>query len=281
MKTFIAVLALATVALATPLAHRSPKLKVKEALLDPVLPAPEHNGGRIVGGVESVPNAHPFAVNLHIDNYLCTGIFVAPNAVLTAGHCTTSAKKAVVIFGAHDHTNENEPTQKRVESVEFITHEDYDGSKILHDLGVIVLPEDMEEVAGTIEMIALTDDKAKPEEGRKVRSIGWGKPSDGFFVGASDVLREVETTVGNFAKCSATYGGIDEGDFCLDTTGGHGTCNGDSGGPTVTTEGEEVLLGVTSFGASAGCEKGYPVGLVSVAEYRDWICDNIPNAKGC
>merc|ERR1712243_87791 len=57
---------------------------------------------------------------------------------------------------------------------------------------------------------------------------------------------------------------VGSGVVCIDTTGGKGTCNGDSGGPLtmkyeVTKAGQKwKQVGIVSFGASAGCEVGYP-----------------------
>lgn len=43
---------------------------------------------------------------------------------------------------------------------------------------------------------------------------------------------------------------------------------GDSGGP-LNYNG--VTIGITSFGASAGCEAGYPDAFTRVSAYLDWI----------
>ena len=44
---------------------------------------------------------------------------------------------------------------------------------------------------------------------------------------------------------------------------------GDSGGPLTCAEGH--LVGITSFGAAAGCEAGYPDAFTRVSYFRDWI----------
>jgi secreted trypsin-like serine protease len=48
---------------------------------------------------------------------------------------------------------------------------------------------------------------------------------------------------------------------------------GDSGGPLVYLESDGVytLVGITSFGAAAGCERGYPAAFTRVIEYHCWI----------
>ena len=71
--------------------------------------------------------------------------------------------------------------------------------------------------------------------------------------------------------CNAVYGVVDDGSVCVDTTGGKGTCGGDSGGPCMSRWGARggrgtrvpgdkwKQVGIVSFGSSAGCEVGYNV----------------------
>ena len=54
---------------------------------------------------------------------------------------------------------------------------------------------------------------------------------------------------------------------------------GDSGGPLIKQEGPDAgeQVGLTSYGAAAGCEVGYPDAFTSVFKFKDWIDDNINN----
>lgn len=51
---------------------------------------------------------------------------------------------------------------------------------------------------------------------------------------------------------------------------------GDSGGPLVVYDAadEPTQIGATSFGATAGCAKGYPVGFTNLAVFIDWIAEH-------
>ena len=85
------------------------------------------------------------------------------------------------------------------------------------------------------------------EPGNLVTPIGWGRPSDcnifnlkisyvrlmcSAASGISPVLRMVQDLplITN-EECNDVYGIVGEGVVCMDTSGGKGTCNGDSGGP--------------------------------------------------
>merc|ERR1712058_34825 len=82
------------------------------------------------------------------------------------------------------------------------------------------------------------------------------------------------------AECDSVYGIVGDGVVCIDTTGGKGTCNGDSGGPLnmkaeVKAAGQQWKhVGVVSFGSSSGCEVGLPAGFTRTESYLDWIADN-------
>merc|ERR1712098_775943 len=128
-------------------------------------------------------------------------------------------------------------------------------------------------------------DTADPNE--LVTATGWGKPSDNAG-GISPVLRMVEDLpIITNSECNAIYGIVGDGVVCIDTTGGKGTCNGDSGGPLNmkfdVKDGAAgpkwKQIGVVSFGASAGCEVGSPAGFSRTEYYRDWLCSETDAVK--
>merc|ERR1711862_610335 len=117
-------------------------------------------------------------------------------------------------------------------------------------------------------------DAADDFVGVGVTLTGWGRPSDSAG-GISEVLREVDVTTISVADCQAYYSIVTHGVLCIDSEGGHGSCNGDSGGPmNYVTGGVTQTRGITSFGSSTGCETGYPDGYTRVTDYLDWIESN-------
>ena len=66
--------------------------------------------------------------------------------------------------------------------------------------------------------------------------------------------------------------------ICIDSTGQHGTCNGDSGGPLLLQDApgdysSYVQIGVTSFGANDGCDSERPDVFARLTSFLDLIAE--------
>merc|ERR1712141_646530 len=209
---------------------------------------------KIVGGHEAEPNQWPWQVALFVDNaWFCGGALISENYVLTAAHCVDGASYFDVMAGAHNVRESNEPNRVEITSFNGWTHPQWSPNDLANDIALIEL----------------------------VTCTGWGKPSDNAG-GISPVLRMVEDRpIISNSQCNAIYGIVGPGVVYIDTTGGKGTCNVDSGGPlnmkfdTKNKDGSAgqkwKQVGVVSFGASAGCEVGYPAGFSRTEYYRDWV----------
>ena len=91
----------------------------------------------------------------------------------------------------------------------------------------------------------------------------------------SDYLRYTSLPVVDPDVCYSAYGDQHESQLCLETDlDNTSSCSGDSGGPLVLLDDKGAVkyqIGATSFGAKAGCSKGYPVGFSNLAVFIDWI----------
>merc|ERR1712020_642489 len=232
---------------------------------------------RIVGGFEAQENQWPWQVALFIDNaWFCGGSIISENYVMTAAHCADGASYFDIMAGAHNVRASSEPHRVEITSYNGWTHPGWNHNNLANDIALIELPSPLsfnEYIKpGCMPMAGDTADVNE-----MVTCTGWGKPSDSAG-GISPVLRMVEDRpIISNSECNAIYGIVGAGVVCIDTTGGKGTCNGDSGGPLnmkaeVTKAGQQwKQVGIVSFGASAGCEVGYPAGFTRVEYYLEWI----------
>lgn len=235
---------------------------------------------RIVGGDEATPHAHPYQVaQIHqrlVLATMCGGSVISPTVILTAAHCPINSQSTTVITGAHN-MNVVEPNQQRrsVPSANYRIHANYNTQNLNNDIATMILPSPLVENA-FVARIALAQANAGTFENVIGQSTGWGRVADG--AGSSPVLRVVTNRIISNAECSAVFGStvVNHAVICIDTSGGRGTCQGDSGGVlSVDNAGARLQVGITSFGSSAGCEMGFPAGFERVSAQIDWINNNM------
>lgn len=195
----------------------------------------------VVGGGMVPPGKWPDAVAVLGATGSCTGTLIAPDVVLTAGHCANINPDEVVV----DTTNYNGSGGKRI-AVESITA--YPDYRKTFDVAVIVLKLPVEGVAPrkvgrNCTFTGFTEDTM-------VRLVGFGlTQQDGS--GANTSLREAMAPVLD-ADCSGgngcRAGASPAGEFVAGG-GGADSCFGDSGGPVyLDTERGPVLIGSVSRG---------------------------------
>jgi len=216
---------------------------------------------RIIGGYGAVPSDWPFmAFILYFDangdpEFNCTGTVVAPNVVLTAGHCavdeTTGApldpSGFAVVTGSVDWTDTAQRQLSAVSRV--IVDPAYDPISDESDAALLVLSDPT--TAATIPL-ATTTDTYLETGGTGAYIAGWGETFSGDPY-LQDDLQWAPTVVQPSGYCaelnsyfdeSSELCAVDPPDFLT------GTCNGDSGGPLAAygPSGQLVEIGITVLG---------------------------------
>ncbi|KAM8709564.1 hypothetical protein ACLKA7_016379 [Drosophila subpalustris] len=229
--------------------------------------------GRITNGKTASAGQFPYQVGLSFSSssgsWWCGGSIIASQWVLTAAHCTSGASDVTITYGATVRTVAK--LTHKVASSNFIQHASYNSAVLRNDISLIQTPAvSFTSDINKVELPAIASSYST-YAGQKAIASGWGKTSDSASGVASTLQYDVFNIV-SVEVCQATYGSLVASSrvICIATPNKISTCNGDSGGPLVLESGK-ILVGVTSFVSSAGCESGAPAGFTRVTSYLDWI----------
>lgn len=225
---------------------------------------------RIVGGVPTTIERHPWQVALNIEardgrTYLCGGSIINPRWILTAAHCFDSPApdKVKVKAGVTNYTPS--PPWLLIQHVR--VHQSYDSQTHEHDIALIMLrersPQKTVPLAGSTTALANS----------VLEVTGWGATAEGGPPSRRLMLAQVPYADNPTCNEPASYGGtIKPTMMCAgEKEGGVDSCQGDSGGPLVLRNSQgPILVGVVSFGD--GCARKLKYGVYTrVSEFRNWI----------
>ena len=239
----------------------------------------------VVGGNNASAGEYPAVAQITFGKgFLCTGTLIAPDTVLTAGHCSSLTGAAVaspagwpaalidVRIGNDRYGTGGElvPVSKVTLNPDYLLTQGYDISLLKLSRNSTKTPV---KVSGTGETALWAPSTLET-------IVGWGATSEGGD--SPDILQEAQVPVTTHQTCNDAYdGGIDEQTMlCAGyPQGGTDTCQGDSGGPMFgrTSTGVLRVVGTTSFGT--GCaRKGIPgvYGRVGDSVLREWIRSQAP-----
>jgi secreted trypsin-like serine protease len=236
----------------------------------------------IVGGHNTTNGAYPSVARITFGNaFLCTGTLIAPNWVLTAGHCGSITGDAVAspaawpaplidvrIGGDTDTTGEKATVSQAVVEPNYLLNSGYDITLLKLSANSTKAPT---KVSGTAETASWA-----PSTLEKI--VGWGTTSEGGNLPTH--LQEAQVPVTTDAYCAGAYSDFDATTMiCAGyPQGGVDTCQGDSGGPMFgTVSGVLRVVGATSFGQ--GCaQPNFPGVYARVGDttLREWIRSQAP-----
>lgn len=250
---------------------------------DPTAPIADNGTFQgVVGGTETGYESYRGVVGLFYmvtaaSGALCTATVIAPQVLLTAGHCVyypgdgidavAEPTKIQVLGGADLMAMAGKVFYPEPEQI--VAHPDWDG----------VISSSMDYV--DLAMIKLSEPITTTETYR-VRKVDDVSPGDdGVIVGyglssSSDQNSAGVHRMGNTSVLNVLY-------HYLNLGGESGTCQGDSGGPFFAKVGDDgywYVTGVTSLGLSSECTATSGSVDENVAQQWDWINETMIEFMG-
>jgi len=178
---------------------------------------------RIIGGQITPPSRYPYVaslLNTQYDTHVCGGTLIAPDIILTAGHCAYSAQTGgsaegslglpnfdSIMVGLHNILDRPIPTNlqgtyNHLIVEKHISHPSYTTTAIMNDYSIAKLYGQ----ATNVNPVRINNRRNVPLDNDILNVFGWGVTSEGISSSSSDKLQS--TTVNSISNkvCSQTSG---------------------------------------------------------------------------
>lgn len=228
-------------------------------------PLPGAVESEIIGGTADAADAAVVLLYMTVPGQagggLCTGEVISPHVVLTAAHCTGGEDPTVTnatyrVYVGPDFNKATAAQLLPVKEVHYHPAFNVNNLPAGNDIGVAILTNP---IPATVKPLVMNRTPLDPShDGKQVRFVGYGLDNAAAQTG-SGVKRQTTTTLADHNALLLHF-----------TDGLHETCNGDSGGPAfMTMGGQEVIIGLTSFGDINCNQGGYDTRLDLLAPWVD------------
>ncbi|MFT5686060.1 MAG: trypsin [Myxococcota bacterium] len=237
-----------------------------EAALD--APTTSSTTQSVVGGSAVSSGDWPDTAAIYFGNQVgCTGVLIAPNAVLSAGHCADG------ITAVKLNTNDYSSGGERIMVAEII---EYPDSQRTFDLAVLILESDATAEPRVIARGCALEDL---DADAQVTVVGYGaqNPQGTQY---NSTLMEGFTTVDDPECTDFSSGCVRDispgGELGAGASDEVDSCYGDSGGPLyLTTDHGDYLVGITSRGYNTSWDCGGGGIYVRPDAVIDWLEESI------
>ncbi|MBL7661453.1 serine protease [bacterium] len=238
-------------------------------------------GAFIINGSNAPEGEYPWMASISYKGtnpfyaHFCGAALIAPQYVVTAGHCVAWARPSdiQVLVGRTTLSNEN----GTIENVSGISvHPLYDSYLKINDIALVKLENP---VAYPAVPLVESGDESLWTAGTISTILGWGTKNPDYPV-LPDTLQQALIPIKDDTTCRDSIGRFfnPQKHLCAGILSDPGelngvdTCNGDSGGPLVVPDGNGSwkIAGITSWGF--GCASSFAYGVYTrIAAYSDWV----------
>ncbi|XP_031767798.2 brachyurin-like [Galleria mellonella] len=239
--------------------------------------AGDFDGSKIAGGSAAALGDHPHFGGLLISlswggTSVCGSTLLSNTRAITAAHCWTdgqqTAREVTIVLGSLLLFSGG----TRITSSSVVVHENRNNDIAIINLSWVTYTNFIQPASLPT---GLADENFV---GQLAWAVGFGLTSEGGGISGNQFLSHVQLPVISNGACAAVYGPavVPSTVLCVSGEDGRNVCPGDSGGPLWLWSGNQrVLIGVSSFGAAAGCERGLPSGFTRITSFVSWIQDRL------
>ncbi|WP_064605661.1 S1 family serine peptidase [Photobacterium sp. J15] len=266
---------------------------------------------KIVGGIDSAVSELPWQAYLNMtfidengsrSTFVCGGVVISQDVVLTAAHCLRNGSETVttqnIKVWAGDVSLFSFNSRNVVSVSEFVIHPSYNSARFANDIAILKLADSLPDTAVPIKMLieeavnrSRVDNEfangwvANAERVPNLLVSGWGATDPNDSGSNSTRLKQTLLSGVPDTTCDAQWGSnISPSDYpiflCAGSVSpsiGRDSCFGDSGGPLVWQDPQASsdsdfglrLVGIVSFGQ--GCAGSLPGVYTEVVNYQGWI----------
>ncbi|MBW03742.1 Chymotrypsin-like elastase family member 3B, partial [Eschrichtius robustus] len=240
---------------------------------------------RVVNGEDAVPYSWPWQVSLQYEKkgtfyHTCGGSLIAPDWVVTAGHCISRSLTYQVVLGEYDRSEKEGSEQViPVNAGDLFVHPLWNSNCVScgNDIALIKLSHSAQ-LGDKVQLASLPPAGDILPNETPCYISGWGR----LYTSGPlpDKLQQALLPVVDYEHCSKRDWWGSSVKKTMVCAGGdiRSGCNGDSGGPLncPAADGSFQVHGVTSFVSAFGCNTlKKPTVFTRVSAFNDWIEETI------